>query len=277
MNNDIFISYRRNGGFVVARHLYDLLRHDGYSVSFDLDTLRNGNFDTQLLERIKECKDFILVLNEGALDRSIDPNFDRNNDWMRRELTVGLAENKNIIPIMLPGFKGFPDNLPEDIAQVVRKNGPSYSDEYFDDFYEKLKEQFMQSKPSENLFKDEIEDNKSPFIVEEIIYSDDEDLHTSDEIEHSDDEDFIETDLDDKEGTFIDTTVDAIDGVVEAGLKAPLFIYQAVKAFLKQIFIEGFYKTVKKNIDKKKEKKKTKKVKRVKRVKKVKRKITESN
>ncbi len=37
---DIFISYRRDGGYETAKHLYDLLTRDGYKVSFDLDTLR---------------------------------------------------------------------------------------------------------------------------------------------------------------------------------------------------------------------------------------------
>ena len=47
------------------RHLYDLLTKDGYRVSFDIDTLRNGDFDTELLRRIDECRDFILILSEG--------------------------------------------------------------------------------------------------------------------------------------------------------------------------------------------------------------------
>ena len=68
MAYDIFISYRRRGGFETAKHLYDLLTKDGYRVSFDIDTLRNGDFDTELLRRIDECRDFILILSEGALD-----------------------------------------------------------------------------------------------------------------------------------------------------------------------------------------------------------------
>ena len=43
MAYDIFISYRRRGGFETAKHLYDLLTKDGYRVSFDIDTLRNGD------------------------------------------------------------------------------------------------------------------------------------------------------------------------------------------------------------------------------------------
>ena len=49
---DIFISYRRDGGFETAKHLYDLLTQDGYTISFDTDNLREGDFDATLLNRI---------------------------------------------------------------------------------------------------------------------------------------------------------------------------------------------------------------------------------
>ena len=145
MKYDIFISYRRKGGFETAKHLYDLLSRDGYYVSFDIDTLRNGDFDTALLGRIEECTDFILILNEGAFDRTLDESFDPNNDWLRCELAHALKHNKNIIPVMLEGFTGFPDNLPSDISKVVRKNGPKYDHYYFDDFYKKMKQMFFET------------------------------------------------------------------------------------------------------------------------------------
>jgi hypothetical protein len=40
--------YRRKDGFATANHLYGLLKGDGYRVSFDIDTLRSGDFDTEL-------------------------------------------------------------------------------------------------------------------------------------------------------------------------------------------------------------------------------------
>ena len=52
MKYDIFISYRRDGGYDTAKHLNDLLTRDGYKVSFDIDTLSKGYFDTQLFHRI---------------------------------------------------------------------------------------------------------------------------------------------------------------------------------------------------------------------------------
>jgi len=145
---DIFLSYRRQGGFETAKHLYDLLTRDGYSVSFDIDTLRSGEFDTTLLRRIDQCTDFILILNKEAFDRTLDPTFDRNKDWMRIELAYALEKGKNIIPVMLSGFTEFPDELPADIAAVRRKNGPKYDQYYFDAFYAKLL-RFLDSRPTE--------------------------------------------------------------------------------------------------------------------------------
>jgi len=134
---DIFISYRRNGGFETAKHLNDLLVHDGYSVSFDIDTLREGRFDNALLSRIEQCTDFILVVDKNTFDRmkGSDPSED---DWLRQELSYALRLKKNIIPVLLAGAV-FPSNLPADVNEVRYKNGPAYSKEYFDTFYAKLK------------------------------------------------------------------------------------------------------------------------------------------
>ena len=140
---DVFISYRRDGGYDTAKHLNDLLVRDGYKVSFDIDTLRNGDFDTQLLSRIEECKDFILIVDKHAFDRTLDKNFDPNKDWLRCELAHALKHNKNIIPIFLSGVTGFPEGLPADIVNVTKKNGPEYNRYYFNDFYGKLKSTFL--------------------------------------------------------------------------------------------------------------------------------------
>lgn len=143
MKYDVFISYRRQGGYDTAKHLSDLLARDGYKVSFDIDTLRSGNFDTQLLDRIDRCKDFILIVDEHAFDRTLDESFDRQKDWMRNELAYALRKEKNIIPVFLSGVNGFPNNLPDDIIGVTKKNGPEYNRYYFNDFYRELKRRFL--------------------------------------------------------------------------------------------------------------------------------------
>ena len=127
MKYDIFISYRREGGYDTAKHLNDLLVRDGYKVSFDIDTLRSGDFDTQLLERIDQCGDFILIVDPHAFDRTLNPNFNPKDDWLRNELAYALKKGKNVIPVFLAGTNGFPKGLPADIVCVTKKNGPEYN------------------------------------------------------------------------------------------------------------------------------------------------------
>lgn len=142
---DIFISYRRDGGYDTAKHLFDLLSRDGYNVSFDIDTLRNGDFDNQLYERIDQCKDFILIVDQRAFERTIN-NTPKEQDWLRCELAYALKRNKNIIPIFLSGVQGFPQGLPKDIISVTKKNGPEFNKYYFNDFYRVLKTRFLHKK-----------------------------------------------------------------------------------------------------------------------------------
>lgn len=152
---DIFISYRRDGGFELAKHLYDLLSRDGYTVSFDIDTLRNGDFDKALINNIDNCQDFILIVDSKAFDRVFDTSFPIENDWMRQELAHALRLGKNIVPIFLEGVSGFPAKLPGDISAVTKKNASIYNKNYFDDFYRKLKELFLTSKSNQPVASDD--------------------------------------------------------------------------------------------------------------------------
>lgn len=114
---DVFLSYRREGADGTARLIYDRLTHDGYRVAYDLETLRPGNFDEQILETIRQCRDFVIVLSPNALARCSDPE-----DWVRREVACALACGCNVIPVMLRGFEfPPPSSLPEDIRDLPRK------------------------------------------------------------------------------------------------------------------------------------------------------------
>jgi len=143
---DIFISYRRDGGDATAGRINDLLTADGYSVSYDVDTLREGRFDYQLLERIEQCQDFILVVDKNCFARTIDPSTDKLDDWLWQELSYALKLKKNIIPILLVGAD-FPKNLPKDIDSVRKINGPKCVHEYFDEFYKRLRDDFLRAYP----------------------------------------------------------------------------------------------------------------------------------
>lgn len=126
MPEQIFISYRRNGGDVYAKLICEALKNKGFSVFYDHDSIQGGYFDARILSAIERCDDFVLVLPRGALDRC-----QNEDDWVRLEIRHALEHNKNIVPVMLPGFT-FPNHLPEDIENVSRINGVQFVMEYFD-------------------------------------------------------------------------------------------------------------------------------------------------
>lgn len=68
-NFDIFISYRRRETADKAEHLFDLLEMAGYKrrVSFDRENF-DGRFDLEILQRLDDCKDFIVVLAPETLE-----------------------------------------------------------------------------------------------------------------------------------------------------------------------------------------------------------------
>ena len=81
MSEQVFISYRRDGGVQTAALIREKLKNLGYTTFFDYDSLRQGRFDEAILRAIEKCTDFILVLSPGALDRC------RNSgDWVRTEI-----------------------------------------------------------------------------------------------------------------------------------------------------------------------------------------------
>ena len=100
MAYDIFISYRRkDAGSGVAGELQAKFENLGYKVFLDVDEIGSGQFPDQIKHAIEECKDFLLVLAPGTLDRCVE-----EEDWVRREIILAQDLNKNIIGVGLPGF-----------------------------------------------------------------------------------------------------------------------------------------------------------------------------
>lgn len=140
MKYDVFISYRRDGGEYTAKILRDRLDELGYTVFFDVESLRSGDFNTKLYSVIEECADFILILSPDALNRC-----QNEDDWVRREVEYALERGKNIIPVMLRGFE-FPESLPPSMEQLRFKHGIPANTEFFEAFIQKL-QIFLRTKP----------------------------------------------------------------------------------------------------------------------------------
>jgi len=145
-NYNIFISYRRKDGFDTAKLIYDKLKMDGYSVSFDVETLENGKFDKEIERRIQKCKDFVLLLSPGVFERFQDDDYNSKDDFVRMEISTALKANRNIIPLKLDNFI-YPKRLPNDIKDIARINNVEFNHAHFEAAYEKLKRNFLRSKP----------------------------------------------------------------------------------------------------------------------------------
>ena len=118
-NNAVFISYRRDGGDVMAQLLHDHLIKMGYNVFYDIVSIRSGNFLKKLDNEIERCIDFVLILPKDGLARCQD-----KDDIVRREIRLALNLKKNIVPIMMRDFE-FPNNIPADISEIKFTNGIS--------------------------------------------------------------------------------------------------------------------------------------------------------
>jgi TIR domain len=123
---DIFLSYRRSDGSELARYLVEELTKRGFHVFLDSEGLGSGAWDTQLEQRIDECRDFVVVITKAYFDltRINDPN-----DIVRKEVARALLNGSNVIPL-LASTPPFPDKLPKDIEEIQKRNGVKYFHEY---------------------------------------------------------------------------------------------------------------------------------------------------
>lgn len=140
MAYDIFISYRRKGaGAGVAGELQAKLENLGYKVFLDVDEIGSGQFPEQIERAISECKDFILVLSPGTLDRCVE-----EEDWVRREIIQAQNQDKNIIGVGLPGFfMPEAESLPEPLKPLTTIQVFSWTHEYRTASFAKIAENLV--------------------------------------------------------------------------------------------------------------------------------------
>lgn len=150
MEYDIFISYKRKS-LATANNLYYRLTTRGYSVFFDLEEMRRDNFDVQLLKHIDEAKDVFVLLEEGSLDACKNPTW-KEDDWFCREVAYSLEKGKNIIPLLMNGYK-MPSakSLPSELQDLTKKDAPDFSFSFFDSYLDKLIEkEYITALPHNN-------------------------------------------------------------------------------------------------------------------------------
>ncbi|BFZ19099.1 hypothetical protein BsWGS_22138 [Bradybaena similaris] len=133
---DVFICYRRSSGSQLASLLKVHLQLRGFSVFLDIDRLRAGKFDENLLLSIHMSNHFVLILTPDSLDRCLGD--DNQEDWVHKEIVAAIDSNCNIVPI-IDNFDWPPlERLPVDMRGVVRFNSVRWVHEYQDACVDKL-------------------------------------------------------------------------------------------------------------------------------------------
>lgn len=177
---DIFISYRRIDVCVEAEHLKDLLEpFYKKRISFDRENL-SGLFNAQLIQRIDNVKDFIVVLGKNSFcysdndfseeqvklykdltalseeefaERIVEVEKQTPIDYVRIEIGRALRrKDLHIVPVVperTADYSFATLNLPDDIAQLKNYEAAFYSDSpdaLFKDVLPKVRKH-LQSKP----------------------------------------------------------------------------------------------------------------------------------
>ena len=121
MSKDIFISYSRRDQEFVTRLASDLNEHVS-GVWFDQSTIQLGQkWHDEILEGIRECKAFILVLSPDAME----------SRYVQEEVNKALELGKTIFPILYrpANWTGTFESIVKDIQMLDLHSG-SYTDNF---------------------------------------------------------------------------------------------------------------------------------------------------
>ncbi|SDH26675.1 TIR domain-containing protein [Prevotella communis] len=127
---DIFISYRRKDGSVLAEAVAQILESQGFHVFFDKDSIRFGSSFPKVLEdAVKDCNELIAIVTRNYFndkDKRGNRRIDSDVDWVRNELRLALENNKQIFPIYVTRPPKV-NTLPTDIKSVCDKHSIFYN------------------------------------------------------------------------------------------------------------------------------------------------------
>ena len=130
----IFVSYRRDDSSGHAGRLFDRLAdHFGKERIFmDIDTIEPGEDFVQVIEdAVASCEILIIVIGRHWLtspDETSRP-MDNPNDFVRLEVAAALNRDIRVIPVLVQKANmPRPQDLPDDLAKLSRRNAVELSD-----------------------------------------------------------------------------------------------------------------------------------------------------
>jgi hypothetical protein len=112
---DIFLSYRRSDGKLLARLLKESLEKQGLRVFRDMDELVDGVFNERVLQAVESAPIFLLLMTPHVCYRC-----SQEKDWVRMEIECAIRSKRTIIPVNPDNrFKRFASSLPVNLQEML--------------------------------------------------------------------------------------------------------------------------------------------------------------
>ncbi|MBQ8816766.1 MAG: SEL1-like repeat protein [Lachnospiraceae bacterium] len=169
MKKDIFISYRNDGsGNQFANRLCKDLEDRGYSVYFNSNEGRSHSFPERLKNAIVQCKDFVLVMSKGCLDKLKIESAEI--DWVKEELLTAWKNQKHIIPILLEGvdMPASADELPSDLNFLPYIDAIRFPEQYLKSPFSELTGALLAKQDGKERYKDSFNNNERYSLKEDL-------------------------------------------------------------------------------------------------------------
>lgn len=156
----IFINYRRQDTEGYVGRLYDhLVQHfERSDIFMDVDSISPGADFVQVLEEAVSSCD-VLIAMIGPLwasmkDESGERRLDQWNDFVRIEIASALKQNKLVIPVLVGRARiPSPNDLPDDLKPLARRNAIELGHQGFARDVEKLVKAIKEALPANTSFK----------------------------------------------------------------------------------------------------------------------------
>lgn len=140
----VFLSYRRSdvGGY--AGRLTDILvrRLGRKRIFHDVTVIAPGeDFTAAIDTALDECDAVLAVIGPGWLTAvgTDGPRLFQPHDYVRLEVSRALARNRRVVPVLVGGARlPRPEDLPEDLRQLTRRQAVVLHDETWHDDVEGL-------------------------------------------------------------------------------------------------------------------------------------------
>src|SRR5262245_38703829 len=131
----VFMSYRRSTASFIARAVFQDLKASGYDVFMDVEEIDSGRFESVILNELGARPHFVVILNFSTTE-----GFINSNDWFRREIERAIEMERNIVPLLIDGFRfeAISELLQGELNKLSSYNALNVPHDFFDEAMSKL-------------------------------------------------------------------------------------------------------------------------------------------